>query len=165
MLESLEGAKEAISGYQRTFKEKDLENIGLLQCEYFWPDIKIAISLMRQLANCIAIAERSNASLSGATDALLQFAESVFSQDWNNTYYLEAAAAFLTYFSKEKLTRRCTLRMTRFFQNFFSQDLYPSKLIMVSYEFCPYYALFRKKSNMKIFQILIFEALEVTVFP
>lgn len=81
----------------------DAEREGVLRCPEFWNDLEPALAVLRPLANCIALAERSDGSLGESVRALLEYCSSLFQADWNNPFIMAGIESILNYFSPKKL--------------------------------------------------------------
>lgn len=104
MLEGLLESKNAIMGCLDTdsHRRERQETLKLLYDASFWSRVRAAISALKPLADCIALAEASECSLGEATAALLKYARRLFSSGQETTS-IRAINAFLGYFSESKL--------------------------------------------------------------
>lgn len=103
MLESLLDVRDSVREIIRKEKmAKSDETISFTE-EVFWEDCKKILKILRPLVNCIAVAERAESTLGEFTKSLLEFANSLFSCDWNQDYVMASVRAFLQYFSINKL--------------------------------------------------------------
>lgn len=76
--------------------------LNLLYEQDFWSRVHAAISVLKPLTDCIALAEASECSLGEATKALLEYARKLFSSGQEATS-IRAINAFLSYFNANKL--------------------------------------------------------------
>lgn len=100
MLESMAVRDEIITMLDES---RHAEQLNLLQDEEFIEDINSVLGILRPLANCIAIAERTNSSLGEAFRAFLDFVKPLFDASWDKEPVARAIEAVLIYFNDEKL--------------------------------------------------------------
>lgn len=102
-LESLvEIRQEAISILEQS-QNRDNSILEMMRDEEFWLYVEEGLIVLRPLANCIAVAERQDASLADAVRELLLFMRELFRKDWTNPFILAGIEATLAYFNPIKL--------------------------------------------------------------
>lgn len=103
MFESLHNIREEVLELLKSTMQDNCDQISTLRDTVFWEDFTEVLKIIRPLANCIAVAEKANGSVGETIKHLLDFAESLFAQDWDNQFTLSAINAFFIYFSPSKL--------------------------------------------------------------
>lgn len=101
MLESLFSVKDDLVTLIEHSNEQEARE--LLNEIVFLHEMSSAIRVLRPLANCIAIAEKVDGSVSETFSSVLEFAKSLTSLNWDHQIVAAGINSFLTYFSYRKL--------------------------------------------------------------
>lgn len=112
MLESLISVKDDLVSLIENSNEQ--EAIDLLDEMVFLHEMSSAIRVLRPLANCIAIAEKVDGSVGETFSAILEFAKSLISLNWDHAIVAAGINSFLTYFSYKKLQDEFSLMIAAY---------------------------------------------------
>lgn len=81
----------------------------------FMSNLRLCISILRPLCNCIAIAERDDGTIGETFNAILVYCKSIAVADWSNEFIAAAIEAFILYFGPAKLDGEFGLILTAYF--------------------------------------------------
>lgn len=112
------------------------DSIRRLRDDRFMDGLKMRISILRPLCNCIATAEREDVSLAECFSKILEFAKSVLEADWSIGYVLAAVEAYIEYFGPTKLGNEFGLLLTAYYLDPRYQACYVTsagKLLVLKY--------------------------------
>lgn len=96
-------------------KSGDQYHSAILKDRNLICDMEEAVRIMRPISICIAVAERSDSSISETIHHILKFAKYMLSLNWENDIVISMIKSFFLYLNDEKLKNEYGLIVTVYF--------------------------------------------------